>query len=70
MGEADFKISRNRPARAFLSYDKLNDEIAAYKLSLFNLEICQRQFKPIYQTPTRSFTRPIANLLIGMMKVN
>ena len=57
----------------FLSYDKLNDEIAGYKLSLFNpSKYVQEQFKPAYQTATRDpFTQADReNFLIGMMKVN
>jgi hypothetical protein len=57
----------------FLSYDKLNDEIAGYKLSLFNpSKYVQEQFKPTYQTATRDpFTQADReNYLIGMMKVN
>jgi hypothetical protein len=57
----------------FLSYDKLNDEIAGYKLSLFNpSKYVQEQFKPAYQTATRDpFTQADReNYLIGMMKVN
>jgi SNF2 family DNA or RNA helicase len=57
----------------FLSYDKLNDEIAAYKLSLFNpSKYVKDEFKPHYQTPTRDpFTQADREkFLIGMMKVN
>ena len=57
----------------FLSYDKLNDEIAAYKLSLFNpSKYVKDEFKPRYQTATRDpFTQADREtFLIGMMKVN
>jgi SNF2 family DNA or RNA helicase len=57
----------------FLSYDKLNQEIEGYKLSLFNpSKYVQDEFKPIYQTPTRDpFTQADREkFLIGMMKVN
>ena len=57
----------------FLSYDKLNDEIAAYKLSLFNpSKYVKEEFKPLYQMPTRDpFTQAdLETFLIGMMKVN
>jgi len=57
----------------FLSYDKLNDEIAGYKLSLFNpSKYVKDEFKPFYQTPTRDpFTQADREkFLIGMMKVN
>ena len=57
----------------FLSYDKLNDEIAAYKLSLFNpSKYVKEEFKSLYQTPTRDpFTQADREkFLIGMMKVN
>jgi len=57
----------------FLSYDKINDEIAAYKLSLFNpSKYVKDEFKPDYQTATRDpFTQADREkFLIGMMKVN
>ncbi len=57
----------------FLSYDKLNDEIAGYKLSLFNpSKYVKEEFKRLYQTPTRDpFTQADREkFLIGMMKVN
>lgn len=57
----------------FLSYDKLNDEIAEYKLSLFNpSKYVQEEFKKEYQTPTHDpFTQADREkFLIGMMKVN
>jgi SNF2 family DNA or RNA helicase len=57
----------------FLSYDKLNDEIGGYKLSLFNpSKYVLDQFKPQYQTATHDpFTQADREkFLIGMMKVN
>ena len=57
----------------FLSYDKLNDEIAGYKLSLFNpSKYVQKQFQENYQTSARDpFSQADReNYLIGMMKVN
>ena len=57
----------------FLSYDKLNDEITGYKLSLFNpSKYVREEFKPLYKTPTRDpFTQADREkFLIGMMKVN
>jgi SNF2 family DNA or RNA helicase len=57
----------------FLSYDKLNDEIIGYKLSLFNpSKYVQDVFKKEYQTSTHDpFTQADRELfLIGMMKVN
>lgn len=57
----------------FLSYDKLNDEIAGYKLSLFNpSKYVQKQFQAEYQTSARDpFSQADReNYLIGMMKVN
>jgi hypothetical protein len=57
----------------FLSYDKLNDEIGGYKLSLFNpSKYVQEQFKKEYQTSTHDpFTQADREkFLIGMMKVN
>jgi SNF2 family DNA or RNA helicase len=58
--------------RRFLSYDKLNEEMEGYKLSLFNpSKYVKDEFKPIYQTPTRDpFTQADREtFLIGMMKV-
>ena len=58
--------------RRFLSYDKLNQEIEGYKLSLFNpSKYVKNEFKPIYQTPTRDpFTQADREtFLIGMMKI-
>jgi SNF2 family DNA or RNA helicase len=57
----------------FLSYDKINDEIAGYKLSLFNpSKYVQEEFKKEYQTSTHDpFTQADREkFLIGMMKVN
>ncbi|MFZ4394089.1 MAG: helicase-related protein [Kiritimatiellia bacterium] len=57
----------------FLSYDKLNDEIDGYKLSLFNpSKYVLDEFKSVYQTTTRDpFTQADREtFLIGMMKVN
>lgn len=57
----------------FLSYDKLNDEIVGYKLSLFNpSKYVQKQFQASYQTSARDpFSQADReNYLIGMMKVN
>jgi len=57
----------------FLSYDKLNDEIVGYKLSLFNpSKYVYEKFRKAYQTSTRDpFTQADREMfLIGMMKVN
>ncbi len=57
----------------FPSYDKLNDEIVAYRLSLFNpSKYVKDEFKSLYQTTTRDpFTQADREkFLIGMMKVN
>jgi hypothetical protein len=57
----------------FLSYDKLNDEIVGYKLSLFNpFKYVRAEFKKEYQTSTHDpFTQADREtFLIGMMKVN
>jgi superfamily II DNA or RNA helicase len=57
----------------FLSYDKLNDEIGGYKLSLFNpSKYIVEEFKSVYQTSTHDpFTQADREkFLIGMMKVN
>jgi SNF2 family DNA or RNA helicase len=61
----------------FMSYDKLNDEITNYKLSLFNpSNYVLPQFKPQYESQyefafTPNFTQSDReNYLIGMMKVN
>lgn len=57
----------------FLSYDKLNDEIAGYKLSLFNpskyvLELHQAEYEKKGAFPFTQGQRE--TFLIGMMKVN
>jgi SNF2 family DNA or RNA helicase len=57
----------------FLSYDKLNDEIAGYKLSLFNpSSYIKNEFKSGYENRGVSpFSQIVSeNHLIGMMKVN
>jgi hypothetical protein len=57
----------------FLSYDKLNDEIVGYTLSLFNpSKYVYEKFKKEYQTATHDpFTQADREkFLIGMMKVN
>jgi SNF2 family DNA or RNA helicase len=57
----------------FLSYDKLNDEIVGYTLSLFNpSKYVHEEFKKEYQTSTHDpFTQADREkFLIGMMKVN
>jgi hypothetical protein len=78
---ADFP-TRNKPVsiypeidlqRRFLSYDKLNDEIGGYKLSLFApSRYLKDEFKPLYQThsgdPFSQADRE--KFLVGMMKVN
>ena len=76
--------TRNKPVsiyaeidlqRRFLSYDKLNDEISGYKLSLFApSRYLQKEFKelPLYQThsddPFSQADRE--TFLVGMMKMN
>ena len=57
----------------FLSYDKLNDEITDYKLSLFNpSKYVLDEFKPEYENKGASPFSQVdrENFLIGMMKVN
>ncbi len=59
--------------RRFLSYDRLNDEIGGYKLSLFApSRYVKEEFKPLYQThagdPFSQADRE--KFLVGMMKVN
>ncbi len=57
----------------FLSYDKLNDEISGYKLSLFNPSFYVKdEFKSGYENRgTSPFSQIVSeNHLIGMMKVN
>jgi len=59
--------------RRFLSYDRLNDEIDGYTLSLFNpARFVKEEFKPLYvRTGRDPFTQAEReNFLIGMMKVN
>ena len=59
--------------RRFLSYDKLNDEIEGYKLSLFNpARYVKPEHKPEYIRSGRDpFTQADRErFLIGMMKVN
>jgi len=60
---------RNR----FLSYDRLNDEIRAYKLSLFRpSEYVYPEFRSLYEKQlVLNFTQELReHFLIGMMKVN
>jgi SNF2 family DNA or RNA helicase len=61
----------------FMSYDKLNDEISGYKLSLFSPSFyILSEYRPIYiernqGTRFTQFTqKDRENFLIGMMKVN
>jgi SNF2 family DNA or RNA helicase len=57
----------------FLSYDKLNEEMSGYKLSLFNpWRYVKEQFKELYQRTSHDpFTQADREtFLIGMMKVN
>lgn len=57
----------------FLSYDKLNDEISKYKLSLFNpANYVKEEFRTVYDPQTvLNFTQyDREHFLIGMMKVN
>ncbi|MFA5187393.1 MAG: helicase-related protein [Patescibacteria group bacterium] len=59
--------------RRFLSYDKLNDEIEGYKLSLFNpARYVKQEHKPEYlRSGHDPFTQADReHFLIGMMKVN
>ena len=69
-------ISRYSPidlSSRFLSYDKLNDEISGYKLSLFNPTFYLKpEFKSQYPADTRvPFTQADReSYLIAMMKVN
>ncbi len=57
----------------FMSYDKLNEEISEYQLSLYNPT---KYLRPEYQSeydlePVRNFTQSVReHFLIGMMKVN
>ena len=57
----------------FLSYDRLNQEISGYKLSLFNpSRFVLERYRSLYQTSDRDpFSQATReNYLIGMMKVN
>lgn len=57
----------------FMSYDKLNDEISNYKLSLFNpSKYVLAQYKEQYEhKPGQRFKQSVREyFLIGMMKVN
>jgi len=57
----------------FLSYDKLNEEISEYQLSLFRpSDYVKEEFKPIYaKRLVQNFTQAQREFfLIGMMKVN
>jgi SNF2 family DNA or RNA helicase len=57
----------------FLSYDKLNEEISEYQLSLFRpSDYVREEFKPIYgKRLVQNFTQAQREFfLIGMMKVN
>jgi len=59
--------------RKFISYDKLNDEILNYKLSLFNpSEYVKQEYKALYSQPgALPFTQKDREFfLIGMMKMN
>ncbi|HEX8556785.1 MAG TPA: helicase-related protein [Pyrinomonadaceae bacterium] len=59
---------------AFLSYDKLNDEISNYKLSLFSpSQYVRPEFKRLYadRTEVDNFSQESReHFLVGMMKVN
>jgi len=57
----------------FLSYDKLNEEISEYQLSLFRpSEYVKEEFRPVYgKRLVQNFTQAQREFfLIGMMKVN
>lgn len=59
--------------KKFISYDKLNDEILNYQLSLFNpSKYVKREYESLYIQPTElPFTqKDRERFLIGMMKVN
>lgn len=59
--------------RRFMSYDKLNDEISNYQLSLFNpSRYVQVRYRSLYEARSaRNFTQGLReHFLIGMMKVN
>jgi len=60
-------------ANQFPTYDQLNDQIAQYKLSLFNpTKYVQREFRALYaDEKTANFSQENReHYLIGMMKVN
>lgn len=56
----------------FMSYDKLNEEISAYQLSLFNpTKYLKEEYKNLYDGKVKQFKQSTReNFLIGMMKVN
>ncbi|MEO8399251.1 MAG: SNF2-related protein, partial [Ignavibacteriaceae bacterium] len=56
----------------FMSYDKLNDEISQYQLSLFNpTKYLKDDFEDLYQGKVKAFRQEDREyFLIGMMKVN
>lgn len=56
----------------FMSYDKLNDEISAYQLSLFNpTKYLKKEYKDLYDGKIKQFKQSLReDYLIGMMKVN
>lgn len=56
----------------FMSYDKLNDEISAYQLSLFNpTKYLKEEYKTLYDGKIKQFKQSLReDYLIGMMKVN
>ncbi len=55
----------------FMSYDKLNDEISNYQLSLFNpSKYVLPQYRSRYENRTGFRQSDRENFLIGMMKVN
>lgn len=57
--------------RLFMSYDRLNDEISRYQLSLFNpSRFVKQEFAGAYQRTVGNFTQgQREHFLIGMMKV-
>ena len=56
----------------FLSYDKIDDEISKYRLSLFNpSRFVREEYRPEYERKFGNFTQAQReDFLIGMMKVN
>ncbi len=58
--------------RLFMSYDRLNDEIGRYKLSLFNpSQFVKPEYHSEYENKVGNFTQAQReDFLIGMMKVN